>query len=193
MASSSPNRSCNARRLPPACRYCTANVSCSIEGVTHCFVMPVRRLNRWNNCVTKLSGSAVVTKNIPHQEHFSQRNAQFMRRSSVQRNNRFTIASEIPQDRSFLTKSFCGHTLIFSPSRACSCFARMARETSLPLETPAFVVPLSAARRRSAGSVRWTRDQRAQAVPGGLAVLLLPAKSGWHRYRAAWTGRSASW
>src|SRR5690349_17017865 len=67
---------------------------------------------------------------------------------------------------------------VFSPSEACSGCARLARKT------PGLLPPLSAARHRSAGSVGRTRDQRVQAVPGDLAVLLRPAKSGWHRYHA---------
>src|SRR2546430_7155112 len=82
--------------------------------------------------------------------------------------------------------------LASAPGGVYACLSGIAVWTSTPLDTPGPVVPLSAAR-KSVDTVSRMQDQRPQAVPTRLPALLLPAKSGWRRYRAAETGRWASW
>jgi hypothetical protein len=72
------------------------------------------------------------------------------------------------------------------------CLAWLEVEAWFPQDLSGRVVPFFAARHKNVDSVGQTRDQRVRVALGAQADPHLPAKSEWHRYLAASTGRWAS-
>jgi hypothetical protein len=82
--------------------------------------------------------------------------------------------------------------LASAPDDVCACPSGIAVWALTPLDMPGPLVPLCAVR-RSTDIVSPRRYQRPQAASARLPVPLLPARSVWHTYRAAWMGRWTAW
>ena len=92
--------------------------------------------------------------------------------------------ARFPQMARFMTERAYELLQACTPGGVCTFPSGIAVWALTPLDMPGPLAPPCAAR-RSADTVSLRRDQRPQAASARLPVPLLPARSGWHTYRAA--------